>query len=63
VNPPKIGSRDGESCFGGIYEFCAELRREIIWGNLKFGFFGGLLGFPRGYTEEGGTMLCIWRNF
>jgi hypothetical protein len=33
VNTPKIGSRDGEKCFGGIQRFYAELRREFIWGN------------------------------
>jgi hypothetical protein len=34
VNPPKIGSRAGELCFGGILRFYADLRRECIWGNF-----------------------------
>jgi hypothetical protein len=25
VNVPEIGSRDGETCFGGIFRFYAEL--------------------------------------
>jgi hypothetical protein len=62
VNTPKIGSRDGGICFGGILGFHAELRRECFWRNLKLGFFDGLVGIPRGATEEGGTMLCIWGN-
>jgi hypothetical protein len=33
VSIPKIGSRDGLKCFGGILGFCAELRREWGWGN------------------------------
>jgi hypothetical protein len=41
-------------CFGGISGFYAELRREFDWGNWNWDFFGGLLGVPRGYTEEGG---------
>jgi hypothetical protein len=35
VSPPKIGSRVGDLCFGGIYGFCAELRREFKGGNLN----------------------------
>jgi hypothetical protein len=41
-------------CFGGISGIYAELRREFDWGNLSWGFFGGLLGVPRGSIEEGG---------
>jgi hypothetical protein len=33
VNTPKIGSRVGEFCFGGILGIHAVLRRELIWGN------------------------------
>jgi hypothetical protein len=33
VSTPEIGSRDGEYCLGEILGFCAELRRELIWGN------------------------------
>jgi hypothetical protein len=58
VNTPKNGSRVGVLCFGGILRFYAELRREIIWGNWKLGFFGGLLVVPRGPTEEGGPFMC-----
>jgi hypothetical protein len=31
-------------------------------GEFKFGFFGVLVGIPRGVSEEGGTMVCIWGN-
>jgi hypothetical protein len=55
VNIPKIGSRDGEICFGGILGFYAELRREYYWGNLKCRFFWVLFGFPRRSIEVGGT--------
>jgi hypothetical protein len=54
VSTPKIGSRDGVFVFGGILEFHADLRREIVWGNLKLGFFWGLFGSPRRSGEEGG---------
>jgi hypothetical protein len=66
VSVPKIGSRDGVLCFGGILEFHADLRRECNWGNLNLTIFWGLLGVPRGGTEEGGHLvfnLCIWGNF
>jgi hypothetical protein len=39
--------------------FCADLRREINWGNLNYRFFGVLLVGPRGPIEEGGTIVCI----
>jgi hypothetical protein len=29
VNTPKIGSRDGRNCLGGIMGFYADLRREL----------------------------------
>jgi hypothetical protein len=61
VNIPEIGSRDGEIVFGGILRFCAELRRELFWGNLDLGFLGILLGVPRGVGEEGGP-LCAFRG-
>jgi hypothetical protein len=62
VNPPKIGSRDGEICFGGILTFYADLRRESFRGNLKLDFFEDLLVSPRGPTEEGGPRSAFWGN-
>jgi hypothetical protein len=59
VNIPKKGSRVGQKCFGGILRFCAELRRESEWGNLKVGFFGIMGGGPRGGGEEGDHLVCI----
>jgi hypothetical protein len=59
VNTPKIGSRVGEVCFGGIWGVHAVLRRELGWGNLDLAFFGVLLVGPRGPTEEGGHYVCI----
>jgi hypothetical protein len=59
VNTPKIGSRVGEFCFGGILGFCAELRRETFGGNFKLDLFGDLLVVPRECTEEGGPMVCL----
>jgi hypothetical protein len=53
VNTPKIGSRDGEFCLGGILGICADLRREINWRNLDLGFLKVLVGGPRGTGEEG----------
>jgi hypothetical protein len=57
VNTPKIGSRVGVKCFGGIQRFCAELRRELSWGNWDLSFFGVLFGCPRSSTEEGGLSV------
>jgi hypothetical protein len=62
VNTPKIGSRDGVFCFGGILGFCAELRREFKRGNFKLVFFWALVGVPRRLIEEGGTIVCFWGN-
>jgi hypothetical protein len=48
--------------FWGVY---AELRREMVWGNLKLGIFGVLAVGPRGPYEEGGHLcsLCVfWGN-
>jgi hypothetical protein len=59
VNTPKIGSRAALLCFGGISGFCAELRREFIWGNLDLTFFDVLVGVPRGFTEEGGPTCAF----
>jgi hypothetical protein len=56
VKLPKIGSRVGELCFGGIYGFYAVLRREFNWRNLDLTFFEVLFGSPRGDTEEGGPL-------
>jgi hypothetical protein len=63
VSTPEIGSRVGLFCFGGILGFYAELRRKLEWGNLRLGFFEVLGVSPRGFTEEGGTFVCIWGNF
>jgi hypothetical protein len=63
VNTPEKGSRGNVFCFGGIYGFYAELRREIIWGNLDLLFFGFLAGDPRGDGEEGGNCVFLWGNF
>jgi hypothetical protein len=60
VNTPKIGSRVGQMCFGGILEIHAVLRRDLFWGNLFWGFLGVLLGVPRSATEEGGHLVCFW---
>jgi hypothetical protein len=59
VSTPKIGSRDGIKCFGGILGFHADLRRELERGNFKLDFFGVLLGVLRGSLEEGGQTVCI----
>jgi hypothetical protein len=63
VSPPKIGSRDGQMCFGGILRIHADLRRELDWGNLNLNFFEGLLGVPREGIEEGGPMVCFLGEF
>jgi hypothetical protein len=60
------GSRGAVFCFGGIWEFHAELRRECDWGNLDLVFFGVLVGVPREAIEEGGhycVLWCVWGNF
>jgi hypothetical protein len=59
VNTPKIGSRVGGNCFGGILRFHAELRREFEGGIGNWsvlGFLGGKL------TWEGrrGGSLCVF---
>jgi hypothetical protein len=63
VNILKIGSRDGQKCFGGILGFYAELRREYNWGNLDWGFFGVLFRSPRRSGEEGGPMVFFGGMF
>jgi hypothetical protein len=66
VNTPKIGSRVGVNCFGGILRFHAELRRESCWGNWDLVFFEVMGGYPRGATEEGGhscVTLCDLGEF
>jgi hypothetical protein len=62
VSPLKIGSRAGELCFGGILRFYADLRRELIWGNLDLLFFEVLVVGPRGAVEEEGqlVLLCVF---
>jgi hypothetical protein len=59
VNIPKIGSRVGQLCFGGILGFYAELRREIKWRNWDLGFLGVLLVVPRESTEEGDHLMLL----
>jgi hypothetical protein len=61
VNIPEKGSRDGGKCSGGISGFYAELRRELVWGNLNLAFFGFLGGSPRGAVEEGGPFMFFVR--
>jgi hypothetical protein len=57
VNTLKIGSRGGVLGFGGIWEFYAVLRRDLIWG-LRFTLFLGVVGgVPRERIEEG-TTVC-----
>jgi hypothetical protein len=56
VSVPKIGSRVGVFCFGGIFGFYADLRREYIWRNLNWVVLGVLGGKPRGSIEEGGPL-------
>jgi hypothetical protein len=45
--------------------FCAELRRELRWGNLRGVVFCVLGVCPRRLGEEGGQLmfLCVWGNF
>jgi hypothetical protein len=65
VSVPKIGSRDGLFCFGGIWGVYADLRRELNWRNLKLGFFGVVGVCPRECIEEGGPLVHfegIWGN-
>jgi hypothetical protein len=59
VNTPKRGSRGEEICFGGIWGFYAELRREFNRGNLNLDFFGVLAVVPREVIEEGGQVVFI----
>jgi hypothetical protein len=66
VSTPEIGSRGAVFCFGGISGVYADLRRELDWGNLEFGFFGVFLGVPRRAIEEGGhfsVFLNDWGKF
>jgi hypothetical protein len=60
VSVPKIGSRDGVLCFGGILGVYADLRREIGWGNLDLMFFSVLLVGPREAIEEGGQLVFLF---
>jgi hypothetical protein len=56
VSVPKIGSRVGVFCFGGILGFYADLRREYIWRNLFLVVLGVLFRDPRGSIEVGGPL-------
>jgi hypothetical protein len=62
VSVPKIGSRDGLLCFGGIQRFYAELRRELRWGNFDLVIFEVLPVGPREVIEEG-DHLCAFGVF
>jgi hypothetical protein len=62
VSVPKIGSRDGVLCFGGIQRFYAELRRELGWGNFDLVISEVLPVGPRGFIEEG-DHLCAFCVF
>jgi hypothetical protein len=53
VNTPKIGSRVGEFCFGEIWGFYAELRRELFRRNFKLDFFWFLSVGPRERGRRG----------
>jgi hypothetical protein len=59
VSTPKIGSRGGGFCLGGILGNHADLRRDLDWGNLDLLFFRVLFRVPRGGCEEGGP-LCVF---
>jgi hypothetical protein len=62
VSVPKIGSRVGKFCFGGILGIHAVSRRELIRGNLNLLFFEVLFEVLRGPIEEGDHLcafLCI----
>jgi hypothetical protein len=56
VRIPKIGSRAGLCCFGGIWGIYADLRRELFEGNLDLDFFWVFFGVPRGGLRRGGTI-------
>jgi hypothetical protein len=58
VRTPEIGSRGALFCFGGIWGFHADLRRELCWGIWDLGVFEGLFVGPREVIEEGGHLLC-----
>jgi hypothetical protein len=60
VSTLKIGSRGEVKCFGGILAFCAELRRELEWGNWGLGF----LRIGRGFYVvllRRGTLIVFLR--
>jgi hypothetical protein len=73
VSTPEIGSRGELFCFGGILDSHADLRREIVWGNLDLVIFGVVGVVPRKSIEEGdhcafprvfgGTFNVIWVGF
>jgi hypothetical protein len=63
VRTPKIGSRGALFCFGGIWGFHADLRRELVWGIWDLGVFEVLFGFPRGTGEEGGALVVQFCAF
>jgi hypothetical protein len=60
VNVPKIGSRVGGLCFGGILGIYAELRREFGWGNLDLVNLGFLSSGLTWGWRRGGNLCAIW---
>jgi hypothetical protein len=65
VNIPKIGSRVGIKCFGGISGFYAELRRECFWRNWNLVIFEVLVEGPRREVRRGDRCVflsCVWGN-
>jgi hypothetical protein len=61
VSTLKIGSRGEVKCFGGILAFCAELRRELEWGNWGLGF----LRIGRGFYVvllRRGDAYCVFES-
>jgi hypothetical protein len=60
VSPLKIGSRGEVFVFGGILGFCADLRREFVWGGLRFSVFEGGGAWDHVGGEEGGHYVCVF---
>jgi hypothetical protein len=59
VNTPKIGSRVGGNCFGGILRFHAELRREFEGGDWELVSFEVSGRWAHVGGEEGGQFVCF----
>jgi hypothetical protein len=63
VSVPKLGSRGGKLCFGGILGSYADLRRDLKGGNFNLLFFEGLGWVPRRFIEEGGRFVQLVCTF